>query len=164
MNSQPISDVKEHEYDLLEEIARDSMVTRDGAIANARVAELANFERDEPEREWNALRRDLPDYELEQESIDRALAEARRVLKPGGRFLCLEFSRLAWRWLEPLYDRYSFDILPAIGQAVAGDRQGVFVTVAGAGGAAHLPGMLAAWTLLPVFGVDIRFEDLVRAE
>lgn len=54
--------------------------------------------------------------------IDRPLAEARRVLKPGGRFLCLEFSRLGWRWLEPLYDRYSFDILPAIGQAVAGDR------------------------------------------
>jgi len=55
--------------------------------------------------------------------MDRALAEAQRVLKPGGRFLCLEFSRLAWRWLEPLYDRYSFDILPAIGQAVAGDRE-----------------------------------------
>ncbi len=54
--------------------------------------------------------------------IDRALEEARRVLKPGGRFLCLEFSRLAWRWLDPLYDRYSFDILPAIGQAVTGDR------------------------------------------
>jgi demethylmenaquinone methyltransferase/2-methoxy-6-polyprenyl-1,4-benzoquinol methylase len=55
--------------------------------------------------------------------IDRALTEARRVLKPGGRFLCLEFSRLAWPWLEPLYDRYSFSVLPALGQWVVGDRE-----------------------------------------
>ncbi|MDH3231144.1 MAG: class I SAM-dependent methyltransferase [Alphaproteobacteria bacterium] len=55
--------------------------------------------------------------------IDRALEEARRVLKPGGRFLCLEFSRLAWPWLEPLYDRYSFSVLPALGQWVVGDRE-----------------------------------------
>ncbi len=55
--------------------------------------------------------------------IERALAEARRVLRPGGHFLCLEFSRLAWRWLEPLYDRYSFSVLPALGEAVAGDRE-----------------------------------------
>ena len=55
--------------------------------------------------------------------IDKALAEARRVLKPGGRFLCLEFSRLAWSWLEPLYDRYSFSVLPALGQWVVGDRE-----------------------------------------
>jgi demethylmenaquinone methyltransferase/2-methoxy-6-polyprenyl-1,4-benzoquinol methylase len=55
--------------------------------------------------------------------IDKALAEARRVLKPGGRFLCLEFSHLAWSWLEPLYDRYSFSVLPALGQWVVGDRE-----------------------------------------
>ncbi|UCH73661.1 MAG: class I SAM-dependent methyltransferase [Rhodospirillales bacterium] len=55
--------------------------------------------------------------------IDRALAEARRVLKPGGRFLCLEFSKLTWDWLEPLYDRYSFSVLPALGESVVGDRQ-----------------------------------------
>lgn len=55
--------------------------------------------------------------------IDRALEEAHRVLRPGGRFLCLEFSRLAWSWLEPLYDRYSFSVLPALGQWVVGDRE-----------------------------------------
>lgn len=55
--------------------------------------------------------------------IDRALAEARRVLKPGGHFLCLEFSRLAWPALESLYDKYSFSVLPALGEAIAGDRE-----------------------------------------
>jgi demethylmenaquinone methyltransferase/2-methoxy-6-polyprenyl-1,4-benzoquinol methylase len=54
--------------------------------------------------------------------IDKALAEARRVLKPGGRFLCLEFSRLAVPGLEALYDAYSFKLLPKIGKWVAGDE------------------------------------------
>lgn len=53
--------------------------------------------------------------------IDRALAEARRVLRPGGRFLCLEFSRLVLPALEPAYDLYSFRVLPALGGLVAGD-------------------------------------------
>ena len=51
----------------------------------------------------------------------RALAEARRVLRPGGRFLCLEFSRVALPLLAPLYDLYSFRLLPALGQAMTGD-------------------------------------------
>jgi len=55
--------------------------------------------------------------------IGRALTEARRALRPGGRFLCLEFSRVAWRWLDPLYERYSFSVLPALGQWVVGDRE-----------------------------------------
>jgi demethylmenaquinone methyltransferase/2-methoxy-6-polyprenyl-1,4-benzoquinol methylase len=54
--------------------------------------------------------------------IDRALGEARRVLKPGGRFLCLEFSQVALPVLKELYDLYSFRLLPWMGQIVAGDR------------------------------------------
>src|SRR5690606_28643395 len=53
--------------------------------------------------------------------IDRALAEARRVLKPGGRFLCLEFSAVDLPGLDALYDAYSFTAIPAIGKVVTGD-------------------------------------------
>lgn len=55
--------------------------------------------------------------------IERALSEARRVLKPGGRFLCLEFSRVVVPLFADLYDRYSFSVLPAMGAAIAGDRE-----------------------------------------
>jgi demethylmenaquinone methyltransferase/2-methoxy-6-polyprenyl-1,4-benzoquinol methylase len=54
--------------------------------------------------------------------IDRALAEARRVLKPGGRFLCLEFSQVVLPLLKEFYDLYSFRVLPWMGRIVAGDR------------------------------------------
>jgi demethylmenaquinone methyltransferase/2-methoxy-6-polyprenyl-1,4-benzoquinol methylase len=47
-----------------------------------------------------------------------ALAEIHRVLKPGGRFICLEFSRPAW-WLAPFYDLYSWLVIPRLGAAVA---------------------------------------------
>jgi demethylmenaquinone methyltransferase / 2-methoxy-6-polyprenyl-1,4-benzoquinol methylase len=53
---------------------------------------------------------------------DRALAEARRVLRPGGRFLCLEFTPSVAPALQPLYDLYSFRVLPLIGEIIAGDR------------------------------------------
>ncbi len=55
--------------------------------------------------------------------IDKALNEARRVLKPGGRFLCLEFSQVALPVLDKLYEAYSFKVLPALGERIAGDRQ-----------------------------------------
>jgi demethylmenaquinone methyltransferase/2-methoxy-6-polyprenyl-1,4-benzoquinol methylase len=55
--------------------------------------------------------------------IERALAEAYRVLKPGGRFVCLEFSTVDVPGLERLYDFYSFNIIPALGRVVAGDSE-----------------------------------------
>ena len=55
--------------------------------------------------------------------IERALKEARRVLKPGGRFLCLEFSKLDVPGLDALYDAYSFKLLPKIGGWVAKDEE-----------------------------------------
>jgi demethylmenaquinone methyltransferase / 2-methoxy-6-polyprenyl-1,4-benzoquinol methylase len=55
--------------------------------------------------------------------IDVALAEAHRVLKPGGRFLCLEFSQVAIPGLDKIYEAYSFNVIPAIGKLVAGDAE-----------------------------------------
>ena len=75
----------------------------------------------------------LPDRAVDRVSIafglrnctnkDRVLAEALRVLKPGGRFFCLEFSKLQVAVAAPLYERWSFAALPAIGARVAGDRE-----------------------------------------
>jgi demethylmenaquinone methyltransferase/2-methoxy-6-polyprenyl-1,4-benzoquinol methylase len=53
--------------------------------------------------------------------IENALGEAHRVLKRGGHFLCLEFSRVDLPVLDRLYDAYSFAAIPSIGKAVTGD-------------------------------------------
>lgn len=52
--------------------------------------------------------------------IDRALAEAHRVLKPGGRFMCLEFSKVDVPVLDGLYRFHSAEVIPRLGQIVAG--------------------------------------------
>ncbi len=90
----------------------------------------------EPEIAWSvgdAQRLPLPDGAADAyvigfglrnvTDIPGALAEARRVLKPGGRFLCLEFSRPVTEALRTAYDAYSFKAIPAIGQLVARDRE-----------------------------------------
>ncbi|MEO5707086.1 MAG: class I SAM-dependent methyltransferase [Alteraurantiacibacter sp.] len=55
--------------------------------------------------------------------IDKALAEAHRVLKFGGRFYCLEFSTMTWPGAKEAYDLYSHKLVPQIGKIVAGDEE-----------------------------------------
>ena len=54
--------------------------------------------------------------------IDKALAEAFRVLKFGGRFFCLEFSTTEWPGFKEVYDTYSHKLVPLIGKAIAHDE------------------------------------------
>jgi demethylmenaquinone methyltransferase/2-methoxy-6-polyprenyl-1,4-benzoquinol methylase len=55
--------------------------------------------------------------------IDQALGEAFRVLKPGSRFLCLEFSTVDMPGLDRMYDLFSFKVIPPLGRAVTGDAE-----------------------------------------
>jgi demethylmenaquinone methyltransferase / 2-methoxy-6-polyprenyl-1,4-benzoquinol methylase len=81
--------------------------------------------------EGNAEETGLPDREFDAYTIafgirnvthiDAALEEAYRVLKPGGRFLCLEFSPVDMPMLDRIYDLYSFNVIPAMGRIVSGD-------------------------------------------
>jgi demethylmenaquinone methyltransferase / 2-methoxy-6-polyprenyl-1,4-benzoquinol methylase len=101
-------------------------VARDRALERGFAADLAFLAAD-------AERLPFPDRAVDTVSIafglrnctdkDAVLAEARRVLKPGGRFLCLEFSRVQVAALVPLYDAWSFQALPRLGRLVAGDAE-----------------------------------------
>jgi len=81
----------------------------------------------------DAERLPLPDRCVEKVSIafglrnctdkPAVLREARRVLRPGGRFHCLEFSQVEVEALAPLYDAWSFRVLPALGARIAGDGE-----------------------------------------
>ncbi len=55
--------------------------------------------------------------------IPMALSEAYRVLKPGSRFLCLEFSSVDVPGLDKIYDAFSFNVIPQLGKAVTGDAE-----------------------------------------
>ncbi|WP_409450244.1 MULTISPECIES: class I SAM-dependent methyltransferase [unclassified Brevundimonas] len=89
----------------------------------------------EPEMVWtvgDAMSLPLPDASVDAYSISFgirnvadipvALKEARRVLKPGGRFMCLEFSRPTTAVMRKAYDAWSFNAIPRIGQLIAKDR------------------------------------------
>jgi len=55
--------------------------------------------------------------------INKGLKEAYRVLKPNGKFICLEFSHVNNKLLEKIYDIYSFKVIPKIGEIVLNDRE-----------------------------------------
>ncbi|WP_122039351.1 class I SAM-dependent methyltransferase [Asaia bogorensis] len=75
----------------------------------------------------------LPDRSVDRVSIafglrnctdkDAVLREARRVLRPGGKFCCLEFSHVQVAALAPIYDAWSFGVLPKMGQIIAKDSE-----------------------------------------
>lgn len=81
----------------------------------------------------NAESLPLPDRSVDRYTIafclrnvthwDKAIAEAYRVLRPGGRFMCLEFSKVVVPGLREVYDLYSFNVLPRLGSMVAGNRE-----------------------------------------
>ena len=54
---------------------------------------------------------------------DKSLQEIYRILKPGGRFICLEFSHIENDFLKKIYDLWSFKIMPLIGDKVTGNRE-----------------------------------------
>ncbi len=76
-----------------------------------------------PTRAWTPIRSRSASGNVTHVQV--ALEEARRVLRPGGRFLCLEFSRVEAPGQDALYDAYSMNVLPRLGQMVAGRRRGL---------------------------------------
>ena len=99
-------------------------VGRDRALAKGHVANLSFLTADAEHLPLPSRSQDTVSMAFGlRNCTDKAavLREAHRVLKPGGRFLCLEFSRVQVAALTPLYDAWSFHILPRLGSAIAGD-------------------------------------------
>ncbi len=86
--------------------------------------------------------------------IDKALAEAYRVLKRGGRFYCLEFSTTQWPGFKEVYDLYSHRLVPKLGQAIAGD----------AASYAYLIESIRRFPTMPEFEGMIRNAGFVRTK
>ena len=111
--------VVDHNGDMLE-VGRERAVRRglDGAVSfvegDAEALPLADRVADACSVAFGV--RNVP-------QIDRALAEAFRVLKAGGRFVCLEFSKVDVPGLDALYDFFSFNLIPAMGRIVVGDAE-----------------------------------------
>jgi demethylmenaquinone methyltransferase/2-methoxy-6-polyprenyl-1,4-benzoquinol methylase len=123
-------------------MARRAQERRGGADAsvivldyNAEMIAAGAAKGGEAEMSWSvgdAMALPLPDASVDAYSISfgirnvadvaGALVEARRVVKPGGRFICLEFSRPVAEPIRRAYDAWSFKAIPAIGQWVARDR------------------------------------------
>jgi demethylmenaquinone methyltransferase / 2-methoxy-6-polyprenyl-1,4-benzoquinol methylase len=97
---------------------------RDRAVAKGMVAEIAHVVADAEALPFPSGSADVVSIAFGLRNCTDKLAvltEARRVLRPGGRFLCLEFSRLQVAVAQPLYDRWSFSVLPRAGKLIAGD-------------------------------------------
>jgi len=100
-------------------VGRDRLLDR-GMLQGLRFAQINAEALPFPDRSFDAVTiafglRNVTDK-------GKALAEMQRVLKPGGRALVLEFSRINQDWLKPLYDFHSFQVLPRIGRLVAHDE------------------------------------------
>jgi demethylmenaquinone methyltransferase/2-methoxy-6-polyprenyl-1,4-benzoquinol methylase len=126
----------------LARLARAAKRRRGGADAqilvidyNAEMIGVGRHRVADPEIAWavgDAQRLPLPDASADADvlafgirnvtDVSVALREARRVLRPGGRFLCLEFSQPPAKALRSLYDAYSFNLIPQVGEWVANDR------------------------------------------
>ena len=90
--------------------------------------------------------------------IGSALAEARRALRPGGRFLCLEFTPEITPLLQPLYDLYSFQIVPLLGRIVTGEREAYAYLVESI---RHFPRQSELCEMIAQAGLDqVRFRNL----
>ncbi len=99
---------------------------RDRAIAAACAADFAHVVADAEALPFPSGSADVVSIAFGLRNCTDKLAvlrEARRVLRPGGRFHCLEFSRLQIAVLDPVYDRWSFQVLPRLGRAIAGDAE-----------------------------------------